>query len=163
MDLRAKVRRLDLKVLRDYVAVYDSTMVRFWFFNERARTEVTRLLGGVAQGRILSDEELKEMGTFFPDHRFGELIFLVKEGVLIVPSDMGARPLRAMHGYHPTDKHSYAALCTNQTAVPESISAIPHMYDLMVQDAEYAKDRNRDLSAWPARYAGTTPDVVAAR
>jgi hypothetical protein len=29
-------------------------------------------------------------------HRFGELIFLVNEGVLIVPSDMGERPLRAM-------------------------------------------------------------------
>jgi len=163
LDLRKKVSSLGLKILHDYVAVYDSTMVRFWFFNDRARTQVTRLLAAVPQGRIISDEELKEMGTFFPDHRFGELIFLVKEGVLIVPSDMGARPLRAMHGYHPTDKHSYAALCTNQASVPESVTAIPHMYDLMVQDAEYAKERNRDLSAWPARYAGTAPDVVAAR
>jgi hypothetical protein len=35
------------------------------------------------------------------------------------------------------------------------------MYDLMVQDAEYAKERNRDLTDWPARYAGTTPTIAA--
>jgi type I phosphodiesterase/nucleotide pyrophosphatase len=163
LDLRAKVQQLDLKMFRDYAVVYDSTMARFWFFNDRARTEVTRLLAGVRQGRILSDEELKEMGTFFADHRFGELIFLVKEGVLIVPSDMGERPLRAMHGYHPDDKHSYAALCTNQPALPDSVTAIPHMYDLMVQDAEYAKERNRDLTSWPTRYAGTAGEIAAAR
>jgi hypothetical protein len=163
LDLRAKVQQLDLKMFQDYAVVYDSTMVRFWFFNERARTEVTRLLAGVPQGRILSDQELTDMGTFFPDRRFGELIFLVKEGVLIVPSDMGERPLRAMHGYHPNEKHSYAALCTNQQAIPESITAIPHMYDLMVQDAEYARERNRDLNNWPARYSGTADAMAAAR
>ena len=162
LDLRSQVERLGLKMFRDYAVIYDSTMARFWFFNDRARTEVQRLLAGVPQGRILPDEELKEMGTWFPDHRFGELIFLVKEGVLIVPSDMGERPLRAMHGYHPTDKHSYAALCTNQPAIPESVTAIPHMYDLMVQDAEYARERNRDLADWPARCAGTAPVVAVA-
>jgi hypothetical protein len=161
LDLRSKVRQLDLKMPRDYSVVYDSTMARFWFFNERARTEITRLLAGVPEGRILSDEELKEMGTFFPDRRFGELIFLVKEGVLIVPSDMGERPLHAMHGYHPTDKHSYAALCTNQESLPESVTAIPHMYDLMVRDAEYARERNRGLNDWPARYAATGEMLVA--
>ena len=163
LDLRTQVEGLGLKMFRDYAVVYDSTMARFWFFNERAKTQVTSLLAGVPQGRIVPDEELKEMGTYFPDHQFGELIFLVKEGVLIVPSDMGERPLRAMHGYHPTDKHSYAALCTNQSAIPESVTAIPHMYDMMVQDAEYAKERNRNLTDWPSRYAGTTPTIAAAR
>src|SRR5687767_7993373 len=153
LDLRAKVRSLEVKMGRDYAVVYDSTMARFWFFNERARTAVTQLLNTVPEGRIISDEELKEIGTFFPDGQFGELIFLVKEGVLIVPSDMGERPIRAMHGYHPTDKHSYAALCTNQINLPDHITAIPHMYDLMVHDAEYAHERNRDLSGWPARVA----------
>jgi len=163
LDLRAQVRQLDLKMMRDYAVVYDSTMARFWFFNERARKEITSLLAGVPEGRIVSDEELKEMGTFFPDGRFGQLIFLVKEGVLIVPSDMGERPLRAMHGYHPNDKHSYAALCTNQESLPESVAAIPNMYDLMVRDAEYARERNRDLTEWPTRYAGSADEIAALR
>ena len=66
--------------------------------------------------------ELAELGTLFPDRYFGELIFLVEEGVLIVPSHMGERPIRAMHGYHPDAPHSYASLLTNYTPVPPGIT-----------------------------------------
>jgi hypothetical protein len=148
LDLRARVDKLGLKLGRDYAVVYDSTMARFWFFEERARTEVTRLLREIPEGRILPDSELEEMRVLFPDRYFGELIYLVKEGVLIVPSDMGQRPITAMHGYHPTDKHSYAALVTNMAEVPSDISAIPDMYRLMVRDAELAKVRNAEVAAW---------------
>ena len=93
---------------KDYAVVYDSTMARFWFFNDHARRQITKRLQQVPQGRIVPDAELEELGTLFPDRYFGELIFLVQEGVLIVPSHMGERPIRAMHGYHPSDPQSYA-------------------------------------------------------
>ena len=70
-----------------------------------------------------------DIETFFPDRYFGELIFLVKEGVLIVPSHMGERPIRAMHGYHPSDPHSYAALCTNQPELPDEVAPFPTCSD----------------------------------
>jgi hypothetical protein len=146
--LRVKVDALGLKIGRDYAVVYDSTMARFWFFSDRARMEVSRLLDKTPQGRILEDTELEEMQTLFPDRYFGELIYLVKEGVLIVPSDMGERPITAMHGYHPSDKHSYAALVTNMPDIPEDITAIPNMYDLMVRDADTAKARNAEPTGW---------------
>src|SRR3989442_9486724 len=117
-------------------------MPRFWLFNQEARTLITAKLGELPQGRILPDEELERLGTLFPDRHFGELIYLVKEGVLIVPSHMGERPIRGMHGYHPADKHSYAALCTNQPAIPEDIAAIPDVFRLMTRDAMVAKTRN---------------------
>src|SRR3954468_10314938 len=96
LDLKKKIEDLPIEMERDYAVVYDSTMARFWFFNERARDLVTRALRAVPQGRILSDEELRSMKALFEDRYFGELIFLVKEGVLIVPSHMGERPIRAM-------------------------------------------------------------------
>jgi hypothetical protein len=142
LDLKAKIDALDVQMERDYVVVYDSTMARFWFFNDRARQVITGALEGVSQGRIVPDPELEEMHTLFKDRYFGETIFLVKEGVLIVPSHMGERPIRGMHGYHPTDKHSYAALMTNQPEIPAEIAAIPDMFRLMTQDAELAKERN---------------------
>jgi hypothetical protein len=108
-------------------------MARFWFFNETARQEITACLNQVPQGRIMPDSELQEMRTFFPDRYFGELIFLVKEGVLIVPSHMGEKPIRAMHGYYPTDPQSYASLCTNQTSIPDEIKAIPDIFRLMTR------------------------------
>jgi len=82
------------------------------------------------------------MNAFFEDRYFGELIFLVQEGVLIVPSHMGERPIRAMHGYHPTDKHSYASLLTNQPSIPEEITHIPHIFKLMERSVALASGLN---------------------
>ncbi len=142
LDLKAKIDALEVRMEKDYAVVYDSTMARFWFFNEQAREKITRSLQTVPQGRILPDSELEEMRALFPDRHFGELIFLVKEGVLIVPSHMGERPIRAMHGYHPSEKQSYAALFTNQPEIPEETKAIPDIYRLMTHEAYLAKTGN---------------------
>lgn len=150
LDLKREIEALPVHVPRDYAVVYDSTMARFWFFNRRARETITRCLEKVSEGRIVPDEELEELGTRFPDRYFGELIFLVKEGVLIVPSYMGERPLRGMHGYHPADPHSYAALCTNQDVLADDITSIPDIFRLMTRDADLALSRNAaPLSAAP--------------
>jgi hypothetical protein len=142
IDLRARIDPLGLKMGADYAVVYDSTMARFWFFNERARSLVTECLGTVTEGRILADRELENLGTLFADRYFGELIFLVDEGVLIVPSHMGERPIRAMHGYHPDAPHSYASMLTNYSDIPEGVTDIPHTYGLMTEQAERASALN---------------------
>lgn len=142
LDLKARIEALPLRIPDDYAVVYDSTMARFWFFNDSARQQITSALQEVPQGRIVPDQELEKLGALFKDRYFGELIFLVKEGVLIVPSHMGERPIRGMHGYHPTDPQSYAVLCTNQSDIPEQIAAIPDIYRLMTRDAELAHQRN---------------------
>lgn len=143
LDLRKQIDALPLRMTEDYAVVYDSTMARFWFFSERARQEITHALQKVPQGRIVPDEELKKLRTFFSDSYFGELIFVVKEGVLIVPSHMGERPIRAMHGYHPDEPQSFAALLTNQPDIPENIRSIPDIHKLMTRDAELAHMANR--------------------
>lgn len=142
LDLRKHIHSLPLRMGCDYAVVYDSTMARFWFFNERARSQITAALEQVPQGRILPEEELRELRTFFEDRYFGELIFLAKEGVLIVPSHMGNRPIRGMHGYHPDAQQSFAMLCTNQPDIPEEITAIPDVFNLMCREAERASARN---------------------
>ncbi len=159
LDLRSRIESLPLQTPQDYAVVYDSTMARFWFFKDRARRLVTERLGQVTEGRVLPEPELRELGVYFPDHYFGELIFLVREGVLIVPSDMGERPIRAMHGYHPDEPQSYAALCTNRADVPEGIFAIPDIYRLMTTDAELAKARNLAESR-PAGHDALAPPTV---
>jgi hypothetical protein len=149
IDLRAKIDALGLRMGTDYAVVYDSTMARFWFFNERARRLVTECLEETPEGEILSDAELTDLGVLFPDRYFGELIFLVEEGTLIVPSHMGERPIRAMHGYHPDAPHSYAALLTNHTDVPAGVNAIPDMYRLMTRDAAAAHAANHAVKREP--------------
>lgn len=143
LDLKARIEVLPLEFGKDYAVVYDSTMARYWFFNERARFLVAETLRTIPEGSIITDVELERLHCLFPDRYFGELIFLMREGVLIVPSHMGERPIRAMHGYHPEEKHSYAALLTNQPEIPNDVTAIPHMYSLMVRDALLAQDQNK--------------------
>jgi hypothetical protein len=151
LNLMARIEALPVRLEQDYAVVYDSTMARFWFFNDRARQLVTAELERVPQGRIIPDDELARMRTLFPDRQFGELIFLVREGVLIVPSHMGERPIRAMHGYHPSDRHSAAAFLTNQPEMPAELTAIPHLGPLMKRAALAARERN----------ATTTPSAHA--
>lgn len=133
LDLMKKIGDLGLKMGRDYAVVYDSTMARFWFLREGAREKITACLDSVKEGRILSEDELRRYRAYFDDHYFGELIFLVDEGTLIVPSHMGERPIRAMHGYHPTAVQSDAALFTSYDDVPEEITHIPHIHQLMLR------------------------------
>lgn len=142
LDLRSRIQSLDLKAGRDYAVVYDSTMARFWFFNDKARQVITEELETIPQGKVMSDDELEKLGTLFPDRYFGELIFLAAEGVLIVPSHMGERPIRAMHGYHPDAPHSYAALLANRPSIPADITAIPDVFKLMLSEAKNAHVHN---------------------
>ena len=142
LDLKSKIDALNLKMGVDYAVVYDSTMARFWFFDEDAKRRIIEVLAKEPQGRVMPDEELKGFRAYFDDHYFGELIWLAKEGVLIVPSHMGERPIRAMHGYHPHDPHTYATLFTNQDSVPDDVTHIPHICRLMERDAELAKQAN---------------------
>jgi hypothetical protein len=141
VNLMEKMDALPVKFGEDYVAVYDSTMARFWFLKPGVREVIEDRLKKVVEGRIIGDAELKELRAYFADQRFGELIFLMDEGTLIVPSHMGERPIHAMHGYHPRDPQSYAALFTNQ-AVPDSVTAIPHIYNLMTREADEAARLN---------------------
>jgi hypothetical protein len=146
LDLRSRIDALGLGFGTDYAVVYDSTMARFWFPNPSCRDAVVRCLREVPEGRIVPDSELAEMGALFPDRYFGELIFLVQEGVLIVPSDMGERPITAMHGYHPDDPQSFASLLTNYAEVPEEVTAIPHVYQMMRDQAESAAADNHSVA-----------------
>lgn len=137
IDLRSSIDKLDLRMGVDYAVVYDSTMARFWFLKPGVREKVEQVLATVPEGRIMSDDELRQYRAFFDDYQFGELIWLTQEGVLIVPSHMGERPIRAMHGYHPTDPQSYATLFSNTDDVPEDITHIPHIYRLMEKAVHY--------------------------
>jgi hypothetical protein len=129
LDLMDRVEGLGLEFGRDYTATYDSTMGRFWFHNEAARERVTALLEQVPEGRILPPDELKELGCDFEGDQYGELIFLMNAGVLIVPSHMGLKPITGMHGYHPDDPDSDASLLSNvePTFPAEAITDVFHL------------------------------------
>ncbi len=131
-DLVREVQALGFLMPQQYLAVYDSTMARFWFFDNRARREIVARLQTVSCGRIVPDHELRQLGVFFPDRRYGEVIFLLHPGWLLSRSDFngaGGTPA-GMHGYHPDDPYSDGIFLSNQQpAVP--VRTVADVYHCM--------------------------------
>ncbi len=132
-DLQRDIDKLGLKYGEDYAAMFDSTMARFWFLNDDARKKIQALLDELDVGAVVSDDELRSFGVYFEDHRYGETIFLMRSGWLIVPSYMGQRRIPGMHGYHPKDLDSYAAMLSNR-ALPTDVTIIHHIFQIMQQE-----------------------------
>ena len=123
------IESLPFRFGKDYLATYDSTMARFWFKNPAAREAISEALSAIPEGRVLTHRELSDLGCLFAGDQYGELIFLVEPGVIIVPSHMGTKPIAGMHGYHPDDADSDAALLSNvpPPVQAESITDIFHI------------------------------------
>lgn len=112
-DLIPRIDALGLTFGKDYAAVYDSTMARFWFLTDGAEAAIRGALAGESKGDILSQKQLHDWGCDFKHNRYGDLFFLMKPGVLLCPSFMGETHLAGMHGYAPDDKDSTASFATN--------------------------------------------------
>ena len=134
-DLIGRIDKLGLQFGKDYAAVYDSTMARFWFFKEDARNAIIGSLEEEAKGFIVPEENLQEWGCDFPEDRYGELFFLMKPGVLICPSHIGQRPLAGMHCDEPNHEDSTAAFMSNIEVIPVP-RRLDDMYDLMRSEVE---------------------------
>jgi len=128
--------QLGLSYGHDYAAAWDSTMVRFWFPGApEVRPKVEAWLEARPEGRILSDAELKANGCLFPSHRYGELWYLLKQGMIFAPSFMNQRNVPGMHGYDPRDSESAACWLTNHDHYPAP-PRIEKIHDVMLAAAQ---------------------------
>jgi hypothetical protein len=138
-DLVGEVERLGLTMPGEYLAVYDSTMARFWFSTNDARRRVEDRLRAIPYGRILADDELERLGILFPDRRYGELVFLLEPGWLIGGSDFNGRGWApaGMHGYHPDDPYSDGIFLSSRPPARQ-VKSLLDIHPLMVAAAEAA-------------------------
>lgn len=113
-DVEGVVEGLGLVFGEDYVAFYDSTMARFWYLRDGVRGKIERCLRQLSYGTVLDRERLGQFGADFSGDRFGETVFLIDPGWLIVPSFMGRTGLAAMHGYSPDDPGADAIVACSE-------------------------------------------------
>lgn len=104
----------------DYLAFFDSTFARFWWRTPGARAEVMAALSGAGFGTWLDPQRLAREGAAFPRREYGEDLFLLDPGVLMVPSFMGRERLAAMHGYDPSHPDMAALLWSNRP-IPDQV------------------------------------------
>ena len=143
VDLVPRVEATGLRFGEDYAAVYDSTMMRFWFLRPQAEGLIRGSLPDGAEGRWVTRGELEAYGAYWPDGKYGHAIYTLEPGVLLNPSHMGNVPLTGMHGYRPDHPDSDAALLANfEPQAP--VESITDLYHVM-----------REMAAWASQ---TAPD-----
>jgi len=123
-DMAAVVDGCGFQTPRDYLAVYDSTMARFWFFSESARSAICAQLNQLDYARVLTEEELREFGVFFPDKRYGEIVALLDPGCIVAEGGFNGRGWKpaGMHGYHPDDPNSSAVFLSSDSPTSPMVS-----------------------------------------
>ena len=114
VNILKELRQMRSQIYEDYIVFADSTMIRFWFFNEKAACEIFDLLNQFKCGHILSKPE-KELLKIPLDPHFGETIFVLDEGYLLHPSFFNSTSeMKGMHGYaYPKTREAFPILVMN--------------------------------------------------
>ena len=108
-------------------------MARFWIFDAHARGALTALLEDHPCGTLMSERELQRLGVSFDDGRYYDLLFLMKPGVLLSPSDMGTVRFAGMHGYHPSEPTADAVLLAT-APVDKAVDHITGVRGALLED-----------------------------
>jgi len=118
LDIWSELKKLPVKLEKDYLVFLDSTMARFWFFSDRAEKLIVDMLDNVEGGHIISQEEKDRYHLNYSHNKFGDIIFLVDPGVLIFPNFYQSRkPVKGMHGYAPETPEQQSALVIHSPKV----------------------------------------------
>ncbi len=113
VNIKKMIDALPLTLGNDFLVSYDSTLARFWVFNEKARFLITRRLSGCKEGLLLEKKERKKYGIDFKDNRYGDIYFLLHTGCEIFPNayhNYLKNNVQGMHGYLPETRGMKAFL-----------------------------------------------------
>lgn len=117
VDIKKAIESTSLRIEKDYIPYYDSTIARFWVFNNNARNLITDVLQNSNGGHLLSQEEIRNYKLDFKSNSYGDLYYLADVGKLIFPNFFTVlknRMPKAMHGWEPTHDSQLGFLYTNQ-------------------------------------------------
>jgi hypothetical protein len=137
-DMLRRWEKLGHRFGEDYVAVWDSTMVRFWFNgNETLASETRQWLDQQPEGHTVSDDQLETWGCLFPDRRYGDLFYLLEPGTLFTPSFMNQGWVTAMHGFDPDHQDSPGCWLSNSdTNEAHAVTRLQEIFPVMKAAAE---------------------------
>ena len=132
VNIQKRLEGLGVRAPEDYLCVLDSTMARFWFFAKRAREEVMSVFYEEDGGGWLDEKSLRSLRAWFDDRRYGEEIYLMPEGTVIVGSGPREIVPLGMHGFHPSTLHSPSAFLSS-VDYGNRLSHITDVYGVMAE------------------------------
>jgi len=95
-----------LKLKKDYIYFLDSTLVRIWFFSDKAKLIFTKELESSEdfnnRGIFIDQGLAKKQNIPWGDRRYGDLAWWANTGVLVFPDFFHrVTKYKGMHGYDP--------------------------------------------------------------
>lgn len=117
---------------KGYSYFLDSTMGRFWFENEKIKEEILDILKKVEDGHLLTEKEKKDWHIDLLKG-YGDKIFLVNPGVIIIPNFFQNNMARGMHGYNLSNKNELGIFIINKKVKNkgEMVDLLPTILDLI--------------------------------
>jgi len=94
-----------------YIYFLDSTLLRVWILDSKLREDIASFLAERKEGKLLSSEERDIFGVTSP--YTGDLLYVLHEGIVFIPSFHGLRIPNGMHGYHPDVPLQHAVLASS--------------------------------------------------
>ncbi len=145
-EIRRIAKMLDLKLHRDYIYFLDSTITRIWFKTDKAKDLLKEnLINSVLfsnHGNFVDSFFAKKSNIPCNDNRYGDLIWLANEGVLITPDFFHTKdnnPL-GMHGYNPnnSDSRGFSIIFDNSQDIHKIDSFkqknLTYIYDILKKE-----------------------------
>ena len=110
---------------KEYVYFLDSTLARFWFFDETARGKITRCLESLQGVRIIDTADRERYRINYPHNRYGDLVYWVDAPRIILPNYFqGSSSVKGMHGYRSEVRDNHAAFIRwSSGGIPHAVSA----------------------------------------
>ena len=155
VDVMGRLAALPVRWPTDYLAFFDSTMARFWWRGASARAQVRAALAAEPAGRWLDERELEREGCRFAGREYGDDVFLLDPGRLMVPSFMGSGPVRAMHGYAPSHPDMAALLWSNRPLATD-VGHLTHVRGFLERELD-ARDGADDAGRPDGVLGGVRP------
>ena len=115
IDVRKEIlkisKKLKTKEGKDYIYFLDSTMFRVWFSNSKTREKFEKSILDSSlfcnNGIFVDKNSAKDLEIPFPDHRYGDILWLANTGVLVFPDFFHtSEAYKGMHGYDVLHKES---------------------------------------------------------
>ena len=122
INIEEKLIKLNLKIEKDYIYFLDSTVARFWFYNDNAKQKIINCLSNNQYGSWITAAERNEYHINYKHNKYGDEIWWANDGVLISPNFwQSTRKLKGMHGYRNNSLDNHTCMLTNNQDILNSL------------------------------------------
>jgi Type I phosphodiesterase / nucleotide pyrophosphatase len=122
--------RMDKRVMDSTPHIVDTNFARFWVDGDSKQRLISMLENTLPEGHVLTQDEMEGYECWFPDGRYGDIIFYLDAPAAFTRTAWGfSRSQKSIHGYLPDNESMSATfVSTLESPSTNSIRDIFHLH-----------------------------------